>query len=91
MKRAWKIGWRVLVCIVLLGWIFHAIFLNEAKAAAGQRGINWESLSRSFVWVLSAVLLGENSPDLRERMLRSIRPAAPADTPSDPAEGVPEA
>ena len=50
MKRAWKIGWRVLVCIVLLGWIFHAIFLNEAKAAARQRGINWESLPRAEQW-----------------------------------------
>lgn len=50
MKRAWKIGWRVLVCIVLLGWIFHAIFLNEAKAAAGQRGVDWDKLPRSEQW-----------------------------------------
>ena len=50
MKRAWKIGWRVLVCIVLLGWIFHAIFLNEAKVAARQRGINWDGLPRPEQW-----------------------------------------
>ena len=50
MKRAWKIGWRVLVCIVLLGWIFHAIFLNEAKALARQRGINWDNLPRAEQW-----------------------------------------
>jgi len=50
VKRAWKIGWRVLVCIVLLGWIFHAIFLNEAKLAASQRGIDWEHLPRAEQW-----------------------------------------
>lgn len=50
MKRAWKIGWKILVCLVLLGWIFHAIFLNEAKAAAAQRGVAWESLPRSEQW-----------------------------------------
>jgi len=50
VKRAWKIGWRVLVCIVLLGWIFHAIFLNEAKVAARQRGINWDGLPRAEQW-----------------------------------------
>jgi glycosyltransferase 2 family protein len=50
VKRAWKIGWRVLVCIVLLGWIFHAIFLNEAKALARQRGINWDNLPRAEQW-----------------------------------------
>ncbi|MCI0350463.1 MAG: flippase-like domain-containing protein, partial [Acidobacteriales bacterium] len=50
MKRFWKITWRVLVCLVLLGWIFHAIFLNEAKAASRQRGVNWEGLSRAEQW-----------------------------------------
>lgn len=50
MKRAWKIGWRVLVCIVLLTWILHAIFLNEARAAARQRGADWDSLPRSEQW-----------------------------------------
>src|SRR5688572_563502 len=49
-KRAWKIGWKILVCLALLGWIFHAIFLNEAKAAAGQRGVDWSSLARAEQW-----------------------------------------
>ena len=49
-KRAWKIGWKILVCVVLLGWIFHAIFLNEAKAAALQRGVNWDNLPRAEQW-----------------------------------------
>jgi glycosyltransferase 2 family protein len=49
-KRAWKIGWRILICVVLLGWIFHAIFLNEAKAAARQRGVDWDKLPRMEQW-----------------------------------------
>jgi uncharacterized protein (TIRG00374 family) len=49
-KRAWKIGWKILVCLVLLGWICHAIFLNEAKGAARQRGVDWQSLPRSEQW-----------------------------------------
>src|SRR5688572_3701325 len=49
-KRAWKMGWKVLVCLVLLGWIFHAIFLNEAKALARQRGVDWNSLPRAEQW-----------------------------------------
>lgn len=50
MKRAWKIGWKILVCLVLLGWIFHAIFLNEAKAAASRRGVAWDELSKTEQW-----------------------------------------
>lgn len=30
-QKIWKTGWRVGLCLVLLGWIFHAIFLKEAK------------------------------------------------------------
>jgi glycosyltransferase 2 family protein len=50
VKRIWKIGWRILICVVLLGWIFHAIFLNEAKAAARQRGVAWDKLPRTEQW-----------------------------------------
>jgi uncharacterized protein (TIRG00374 family) len=50
VKRAWKIGWKIIVCVVLLGWIFHAIFLNEASAAARQRGLDWQNLSRAEQW-----------------------------------------
>jgi len=50
VKRAWKIGWKLLVCLALLGWIFHAIFLNEASAAARQNGVDWQKLSRAEQW-----------------------------------------
>jgi glycosyltransferase 2 family protein len=50
VNRLWKIGWKILICVLLLGWIFHAIFLNEAKAAAQQRAVDWDSLPRTEKW-----------------------------------------
>jgi len=48
--KIWKTGWRLLVCIALLGWIFHVIFLNEGKAAAERQGIDWSQLPRMAQW-----------------------------------------
>ncbi len=31
-RKIWKTGWRVGLCILLLGWVFHAIFLKEARS-----------------------------------------------------------
>lgn len=31
LKRIWSLGWRVMVGAVLLVWIFHSIFVNEAR------------------------------------------------------------
>jgi hypothetical protein len=49
---------------VLLGWNFHAIFLNEASAAARQGGIDWQKLSRAEQWqgvdVRAARVVGRN-------------------------------
>jgi hypothetical protein len=47
------------------------------------QSIGDEDDSVTLEFVLSGSLLGENLPDLRERMLKSIRPATPADTPPD--------
>ena len=49
-KKIWSTAWRILVCLVLLGWIFHAIFTNEAKLAAAKNGFNWSELSRLQQW-----------------------------------------
>ena len=57
-KRAWRIGWRIAVGALLLGWIVHSIFVNEARLAArqgrlftadGQR-VKWDSLERPTQW-----------------------------------------
>ncbi len=49
-KQAWRIAWRIGVCVVLLGWIFHVIFLQEAKAAASRNHQSWDSLPRGEQW-----------------------------------------
>jgi uncharacterized protein (TIRG00374 family) len=41
---------RLLVCGLLLAWIFHTIFLNEAKLHRHKQGGNWESLTRAQQW-----------------------------------------
>jgi len=35
--KIWKTGWRLTLCLALLGWIFHAIFLKEASTSIGPR------------------------------------------------------
>ena len=44
-RKIWNISWRVLVCLLLMGWLFHTIFRNEGKAIARQQGIDWNRLS----------------------------------------------
>ncbi len=49
-KNIWKAAVRLLICLVLLGWICHAIFLNEGRLAAQQHGDPWDQLSRWDQW-----------------------------------------
>ena len=49
-KKIWKAGWRIIVCLVLLGWIFHVIFLQEGRAAAERQGLAWDKLPRWEQW-----------------------------------------
>ena len=53
LKKCWSVGWRVVVCLLLLLWIFHSIFLNEGRLWAQQQGMHWEKLSRSEQWHLA--------------------------------------
>lgn len=41
---------RLVVCVFLLGWVFHTIFLNEGKNAAQELGLTWAQLSRWDQW-----------------------------------------
>jgi uncharacterized protein (TIRG00374 family) len=50
IKALWQVSWRVGVCVLLLAFIFHAIFLNEGRAAAAREGIDWSRLSRGEQW-----------------------------------------
>jgi hypothetical protein len=56
MKRfkAWcGAGWRVAVCLLLLLWIFHSIFMNQGRVWAQREGLRWEQMSRSQQWHLA--------------------------------------
>ncbi len=48
--RIRKIGWRLAVCLLLLGWVFNAIFLNEGKLAWAGRTPLWDELGRGEQW-----------------------------------------
>ena len=48
MKKLWQTGWRVALCALLLLWIFHSIFVNEARLA--RTGQAWTQLSRADQW-----------------------------------------
>jgi hypothetical protein len=41
---------KLAICTLLLGWIFHAIFINEGKLALQKRGGNWDALPRLEQW-----------------------------------------
>lgn len=45
-RKIWAAGWRVVVCVLLLLWIFHTIFLQEGRLAAEAQHLDWNSLSR---------------------------------------------
>ncbi len=50
LKQLWKASWRVGLCLFLLAWILHSIFLHEGKMACAQQGIKWDQLSGGAQW-----------------------------------------
>ena len=48
--KIWRVGWRLGVCMLLLFWILHSIFLDEGKLAWQRQGRSWEELSRARQW-----------------------------------------
>jgi glycosyltransferase 2 family protein len=53
LKACWSIGWRVAVCLLLLLWVFHSIFLNEGRLSAQREGLQWAQLTRGQQWHLA--------------------------------------
>lgn len=45
-KKVWQLAWRIGVCLLLLAWIFQAIFYDEGKQAWLAMGKDWVSLTR---------------------------------------------
>jgi uncharacterized membrane protein YbhN (UPF0104 family) len=48
----WQTSWRLAVGALLLLWIFHSIFLNEARHAALAKGQDWSGFTRGEQWSL---------------------------------------
>lgn len=45
-----RVGWRLAVCLLLLAWVFHSIFIGEGQSAwAGQQPA-WDQLTRAEQW-----------------------------------------
>lgn len=40
MKKLWQSTWRIGLCVVLLTWVFHSIFVNEARLHRGESEFN---------------------------------------------------
>jgi uncharacterized protein (TIRG00374 family) len=72
LKNCWRVGWRVAVCVLLLLWIFHSIFLNEGRIAAQSSGLDWTRMKRSQQWSLA----WSNGPRDLWHTLHLIHPAA---------------
>ncbi|MGZ8899547.1 MAG: lysylphosphatidylglycerol synthase transmembrane domain-containing protein [Limisphaerales bacterium] len=45
-RNLWKLTWRIGVCVLLLGWIFQAIFYNEGRITWERLGRDWTTLTR---------------------------------------------
>ena len=83
-RKIWSTGWRLAVGGVLLIWIFHSIFVNEAReqskpprTALRDRGqpidfAKWQQLPRTEQWRLGWAY----GPPALGQTLRSVRPGA---------------
>ena len=49
-RNTWRVVWRLGVCLLLLGWAFHSIFVTEARLAWERDGHLWEDLERTAQW-----------------------------------------
>jgi uncharacterized membrane protein YbhN (UPF0104 family) len=88
VKKIWSTGWRVAVGAVLLLWIFHSIFVNEAReqskckdpaqcAPLVDRGqtidyAQWQTLARTEQWRLGWTY----GPPALGQTLQSVHPGA---------------
>jgi uncharacterized protein (TIRG00374 family) len=50
LRRLWSLGWRLILCALLLGWVLNSIFANDGKAEAQRLGLDWSQLPRTEQW-----------------------------------------
>ena len=70
MKKLWQKGWRLALCALLLVWIFHCIFVNEARTSSDPG--TWTHLSRGEQWRLG----WSDGPRQLWQTLTEIKPGA---------------
>ena len=67
MKKLWQIGWRLALCAVLLLWVFHCIYVNEARLTHAN---DWSNYSRFDQWRLG----WKEGPPALWKTLTSVNP-----------------
>ena len=67
VRKIWKVAWRLGICLLLLLWIFHSIFVNEARIAARQQGQPFDQLPRMEQWQKGWT---QGPPQLWESLMR---------------------
>ena len=72
LKAWWGKTWRIGVCMLLLLWIFHSIFLNDSRIWAQNAGMHWEQMSRGEQWHLAWT----RGPQDLWKTLTSVHPVA---------------
>ena len=68
--KIWRTGWRFGLCALLLVWIFHSIFVNEARQRQG--AANFAQLPRAEQWRQGWQI----GPGELARTLGNVRPGA---------------
>jgi len=53
LRKVWKVTWQIGLCLALLVWIFHSIFIIEGRSAAKKQDAVWEQLSRVEQWKIA--------------------------------------
>lgn len=71
-RRALAFGGRTLVTVLLLAWIFHAIFTSEGQRLAEVRHLDWLRLSRWEQWQFG----WRHGPPALWQTLAGVRPLA---------------
>ncbi len=69
-KKIWQTSWRLGLCLLLLGWIFHAIFLKEARTDIGAKA--WDKYS----WTEQARAAWAHGPPRLWTTLTMVGPGA---------------
>ncbi len=70
VKKLWQKSWRIALCALLLVWIFHCIFVNEARTASSPEA--WARLSRIAQWRMG----WSDGPHQLWQTLTEIKPGA---------------